>query len=289
VVGDKHQPLDAAVIFDPLDALLRATSAKLEREWPSHAPGGETSSILLRGFVEISSNVWNTMRYFCADKPPDVSRKLEYSRCAPALARVVLEALFNVTFILEDLQPRTEWFEKAGWRAMSERLERIRSAYQSDPDWTDYIGRCEAQVQTGIHALGITSSEAANPTLIPRWPLLKQMKSASPQLKSHFEYLGDWFYKSLSEDVHLSWPGFIRHSVTFLRLVDRDFTEDLQRQKIETMTVTIALLVALLSEIEIAIGVSLRTRIGYVWGLMIDHQPSRELYRRRYEGLLQGD
>ncbi len=129
--------LEAKVIEKDIDDLLIAAANKLEREWPPSLP--DESAVCLRGFVLISRNTFRTIRYFCADKPPDTERRLEYSLSASPLARVILEAVFNTAFLLEDLSARTSWFMKAGWRSMREDLDRLEATYGKDPDWHDYL------------------------------------------------------------------------------------------------------------------------------------------------------
>jgi hypothetical protein len=279
--------LDSRVVFEPLDKLLISFENKLDREWPPHLPTGDSSSLLLHGFVAIASNTFKTIRYICADTPPDPLRKLEYARAAPALSRVILEILFNVTFMLEDLPARVAWFEKAGWLAMWEDLQRLRQAYGSDAEWTENLAEREARLEAGRAFLGLSEAEAMDPRgKISRWPLRQKMADRSPALRAHLTFLGDWFYKNLSEDAHVSWLGFVRHSVVLLNPTGKDLTERVQNLKYELLTTTTALLLALLSEIELGVGLNLAQRLEYVWGLVRSAPQAREIYDRRYAGRL---
>src|SRR5207244_2630765 len=104
-----------------LDSLGVATFNKLEREWPSAVPAHKASSLVLRLLVAVSENTYRTIRYFCADKSDDGARKLQYALSAPPMARTILDALFTIIFLFEDLPARTAWYVRAGWREMEEK------------------------------------------------------------------------------------------------------------------------------------------------------------------------
>jgi hypothetical protein len=277
--------VEGKVIIEPLNTLLVAVGNKIDREWPPAIPCHDSSPTYLRGFVAIARNVFQTMLYFCRDASP----KLVYAKSAAPLARVVLEALFSVTFLLEDLPGRTAWFEKAGWRAMLEDLQRYRSAYGSDPAFSEYIGRLEKHIENGKTFFRLTADEIANPTTIDRWPLPSRMKkhTTNPDLAAHFQYLEDWYYGNLSQDAHVSWLGFVRHTAGMLDLVDRDLTDDLQREKLRVVSMTCTLLLALVSEIEMNLKFGLAGRVKVLWGITNEASlMSRELHARRFEGKL---
>jgi hypothetical protein len=113
-------------------------------------------------------------------------------------------------------------------------------------------------------------------------------KVASPALADHLQYLGDWFYKHLSEDAHVSWMGVVRLSAGLLQIGNPDVVEEnQQKQKINTVQTTIVLLLALVSEIEISLKLGLRPDTMYLWRLMNEGSVvSKELYARRYKGRL---
>src|SRR5262245_51002445 len=199
-MADKY-PIDAKVILDPLDSLVETFLNKIEREWPRHVQAHPDSPLYLRGFVAIAKNLFRTMRYFCADKDRDkeLERRLEFTKSAPPLARVVLEILYNTTFMLEDLPGRTTWFEKAAWSSMREELEHREREFGNDPDWADHLKRFQNQVERGVSQFNITPEEQKDPGLIPYWPTPGKMaNSASPELASYFRYLDAWFYGNLS-------------------------------------------------------------------------------------------
>jgi hypothetical protein len=282
--------IDAKVIEEPLDMLLTAASNKLEREWPASVPCHPSSPVYLRAFVLVSHNIFRAMRYFCADKPPDPSRKPEYANAARPLARVILEIVFNVIFLLEDLTSRTERFEKAGWRSMAEDLERFTKSYGEDPDWSPYLKVFGDHVERGREFFRLTEAEFENPRSIPKWPLPRGMREqASTEVAAHLQYLADWFYKNLSEDAHVNWLGLVRLGAGLMGdyggVIDVDW--NLAKQKSDTLATTVILLLVLLSELEISLKLGLGPKLPYLWRIMNEgFLASKEVYVRRFDGRL---
>jgi hypothetical protein len=139
-MSSKNLPVLPFESFGPkLDDLLQFTANKLEREWPPEASTHEYSQGLLLSLVLVSFNTYRTMRFFCADKPPDPQRKAEYTLSAGPLARTVLDALFTELFALEDLASRTEWFHKSGWREVVEECAKAKAEHEENPNWQPYI------------------------------------------------------------------------------------------------------------------------------------------------------
>src|SRR5690348_10692932 len=95
--------LEADVFVPQLANALEALGNRLEREWPATIPEPPGSATLLRTLVLASGNTWRTVRYVCADLPKDPARKIEYALALVPLARVILEAVFTVVFLFEDL------------------------------------------------------------------------------------------------------------------------------------------------------------------------------------------
>src|SRR6266567_7402486 len=269
--------LEAKIIEEPLDNLLVATANRLEREWPASLPG--ESAVCLRGLLLVSRNTFRTIRYFCADRPLDTARKLEYSLTAIPLGRLILEAVFNTAFLLEDLPARTNWYMKAGWADMNEDYERLKRSYGKDGSWKDYLDSFAVVVEKGQKLLRLTPDEVAKPKTISWWPRHSKMCGlASPDLSAYLEYLGDWFYKEMSEDAHLRWNGLVRLAGPLLQPEgDPEAREQLlKRQRSNAIATSAILQLALVSEIalvpEIARTLELEvSKLRYLWAILNEH------------------
>jgi hypothetical protein len=80
----------------------------------------------------------------------------------------------------------------------------------------------------------------------------------------------------------MSWPGLVRRSAA---LLPRTKAEEWQVRKLKSdgVFVTIALLLAMVTELELELGFGLKKRIQYVWGILNPHSGvCKELYERHY-------
>lgn len=277
-------------IRSQLEELLVAVGNKLEREWPRKWSAYPEGAVVLRGTVAITENTYHTVRILCADPHPHPSVKPEFVVSVPPLARTVLDSLFTVVFLFEDLPVRIKWYLKSGWRELYEEHQRYRQSYGSDPMWSDWLTKRAAFIDQMKADWGITPNEQTNPSIIPWWPNPGQMtrdKRTSQTRTDYLTYLNDWFYRELSADSHLSWPGLARRSMHFLNEDREQRDRDLDKFRSDCFTVTIALTLAVLSEIQIELGYDLADRLKYIWGVL---KPGflmvKELYKYRYERVL---
>lgn len=277
--------------FGPkLNELLIFTANKLEREFPvrvHHRYAGPT----LLALALVSANTYRTMLFFCADKPQDSKPKLEYSLSAGPLARTILDALFTVLFLLEDLDTRTPWFMKAGWREVVEELRRANAAHGADAKWTSYLRGLEEFAESSkLSDFEITPEEDGDVKKIKYWPIPSQMipQVNDADLKIYMEYLRDWFYRELSQETHLSWRGLAKRGGYLL--LDRSSEQerwDIAKQKSDTLGATVVLLLAMMSEIELFFDFGARQRLKFVWHIINPYfQQGQEIYELRYANSL---
>lgn len=286
--------LNDDVIREPFHNLLAATGNKLDREWKDSYSTHRGSRVMLRALVLSSDNTYRTVRHFCAEHPKDPARKPEYALSAPPLARSILDALFTVVFAFENLAERTEWYYKAGWREIHEEHARHLSRYGADDGWKEYLAEQTEFLDKTRVQWGITAPEAANPSkAIKRWPIPSQMakhKGTSQERRDFMSHLEDWFYRELSQDAHLSWPGLARRSAYLM--LDRDERDDeakwkLAKKKSDAFFTCVVLLLAMMSEIECELRFGLDERLKYVWGICNAYfEAGKEVYDMRYAGRL---
>src|SRR5260370_22610551 len=97
-LNQAQSSIDFSVIARPLDSLLVALGNKIEREWPvslATVRGGQALFLLTLRTAEAT---YRSLRFLCADKPPDPNRRLEFSISVPPLNRTILDNLFTVLF-----------------------------------------------------------------------------------------------------------------------------------------------------------------------------------------------
>lgn len=280
--------LDFKVIKTKLDNIIEYFINKIERDFPLKKlkHGRE----LFAGFVKISKNTYNSILYLCAEKPVNYYRKPEYVFSSLPLVRTILEQVFSMAYMSEDLENRIMLFHRAGWREMKIDYDKFLQRYASDSDQKAWLASLRKLVDEGIADLQITSAEAQDPKKIRRWPLPSEMarKTKSPTLKNLFQYLHDWFYKPLSQSVHLTWTGLSKAEV-YLSLKESDDSMDeyISRVRSSSLFQSITLILALLSEINGTLNLDKSKDLKYLWTLIGEYfEEAKDLYALRYSTLL---
>jgi hypothetical protein len=292
-----NQPhnLDFSLIQPQLTELLVATGNWIERSWPGQrrGPGSdhEGARAMFLSLVRMTENSWRSTAFLCADNPPNAARKPEYVLSVPPIARSVLEALCTTIFVFGDLPRRVRDFYRAGWREVAEERDRVRVRYGSDPDWQPYLQESDRLLSDKQHDWGVTDREAANTGLIARFPIPDRMvkdSSLSQDRRDQLQYLLDWHYRKLSQDVHLSWPGLARRAGFFLPAVGPEERERLlPRARADIVSTLAAFALAIISEIEIECRFGTAAKAQYVWAILGDFSPdTMELYTRFYQEAL---
>jgi hypothetical protein len=287
--------IDASVITEPLDKAMTALGNKVEREWPrqyEHILGAREIVLLIVGTTDVTSR---SIRYICAEKPPDPNRSLEYSLSAPPLNRTILDNLFSMIFVLEDLHARCLWYHKAAWREQRLELDRYRTEYSNLPSWREWLTNLTALSDYGVDLFQISPQEVANPKSIPRWPNAGAMATygvsplapISPN-RAFMQYLNDWFYADLSQQSHLGGQGMMKRSSPLLHARNSDERKaTLNRNRYTAIGQAVTLTLGLASEVEAYFHFGLRTQLRYLWGVTTPViVVAQEMYEKRYVELL---
>jgi hypothetical protein len=294
-VSDDIPKLDSTIITEPLDSLLAALGHKIEREWPSglHAVRGARELFLLT--FRLAAVTYRSVRFLSADKPPDSNRKLEYCLSVPPLNRSILDNLFTVMFVLEDLPERCLWYHKAEWREQVIEFQRYKSEYGHLADWQVWLNRLSGLTDLGVKMFGISPEEVAQPLSIVRWPNAGAMVTYClsptvpvPPNRAFMKYLNDWFYADLSQQSHLGGTGLMKRASALIR--ERDDPERevaLNKNKYTWMGLSFALMLALSSEMETFFKFGLRERLNYLWGITGSAVVvAKGMHEKRYKDLL---
>lgn len=289
VPADKR--LDFAVIREPLEKLATAVILNVERALPAKITQIPGAPVLLLLLAKVAETTFSTIRYFCAEKPQDPARRISFASSAPPLLRTLLDEIYTVIFIGEDIPARVQWYYKAGWRELREEYERHIQRYAGKPEWDAWLTTYGKFLDTVQAEWGITAQEAANLTGIPRWPTPARMiasKTLGSEAQAFLEYARDWFYREFSQEDHLSLPGLIRRGSTFLRSPDEPRTENTWKKlRSDWATYAVVLFLAFLTEIVLFCGFDLRDRCSYLWGILMEYSPmAAEVYEARYEAKL---
>jgi hypothetical protein len=295
---DEPKPLDFKVIGEPLNKLLIAVGNKLEREWPLRHRQVTGARELFIMHVRAARITYLSALYLCGDIPPDPRRLPDFCLSLPVLNRALLDSLFAILFILEDLPNRCEWFWEADWRETRLELDRYLAEYGTSPEWNTWLAQLTEHCNTGRAHAKLSPTQAANPSKLRSWPnagaMLGHGVSPSvplPPLRSFMKYLNDYFYIDLSQQAHLGGWGLVKRA-GFLVDEIRNAPETealLRKNRYAHVGQTVGLVLSLASEIEVHFNFGLRQDVLFVWGVAAPYiVVVEEMYRKRYRELLQG-
>jgi|SRR3990172_1281659 len=285
---DKVAPdkvLDFKVIGQRLDEALEALKNLIDRDWPRQyaIPGARA---LFLTMIKVAINTYQSIRFLAADSPKDSAPPLEFALSIPPLTRSLLDQLFAVVFLTEDPTTRTSWYYKGGWREAKEGYEGYKAKYGADPKWARWL-TLNGKFLEGIRTeWGVSDEEAADLKRIKYWPIPSQMRARTKD-REFLDYLDDWFYKTLSQDAHLSFPGLAHRGAALLVKPGDERTAQLEKRRSQAVFTTITVVLALASEMEHLLKFGLSERLAYVWGVLIKYwEEADDLYKMRYAQFL---
>ena len=283
---EDYPELPFSAIREKLDDLLVAMANLIDRRWPVKYADRIDLKLFLLGTVKITENTYRSIRHLCADKPEDVSRRLEFAVSVPPLARTILDSLFTVVYLFDDVDNRVGWFRRSGWREVFEEHKRYQKAYGVEAAWAEYLDLQKAFLDHDQHELNITDKEADDPKKIKWWPNPGKMihdGDTTDDRTRYMSYLNDWFYKTLSADSHLSWPGFARRAIHFMDKDENQRVNRLRKYKSDCFVTAITLVLVLLSEIECEFRFGRTGRLKEVWNSLSEvFLEAKEIFEFRY-------
>lgn len=280
--------------FQPaFDQLLEDCIHKLKGPMP------QMPTVMAHGFfvinVQMSRNAWRTIAYLTANsRNSEPDWMWDYILIVPPISRTVLDSLFSVIFMLEDLPRRSEWFHKSGWRESKEQLEREKAAYANLSQWDEYLTGLEKAVLFGMSTVGVTPMEAADLSKITYWPnpgrMIRHKVQPVTQARDFLQYLNDWYYREASSQAHLSFHGIMKLGQMAIR---RDYGKAIQEEietdrfesfRAEQVCRTLTMCLALVAEVNHSFSLGLDVPILERWKDLAELVPEAgEIWDRRYK------
>ncbi len=280
------------VVGQPLDELLQAFPNLIFRNWPKNINTANGQQLILHAFVDVGANTYKTILWICADIPNYPERKLEYVLSVPPLVRSILDQVFTLCFLSEDLDNRALLYHKSGWRELWERDQRERQRYGESQKWATVLIENRNLLNALAELTHLSEEEKINPTRhIEYWPLPSRMikHCLDQSIANYLDFLEDWFYRELSQETHLSHPGLISRAFPLVIDIPPDkLREHLEGRKSVAIVTSITLTIALLSEVQgILRFPGMDEKLKYLWTILQKYwtAPS-DLYQKRYQRLL---
>jgi hypothetical protein len=295
----EQKPIPFPVLGEPLGHLLTALGHKLSREWPAkykQVTGGRQIFVV---HTRVALHTFNSALYLCGDVPPDPRRRREFAVSLPPLNRALLDSLFTIMFIIEDIPGRCEWFWEADWREARLDLERYTNEYGKDVAWQPYLANLSALSDLGQELARLTPEQVAKPRGLRSWlnPGAMWRHGVAldnlPPDRAFMKFLDDFLYIDLSQQTHLGGYGILKRCGILVdeaeALTDTETQFDkYRRQQLGIMTV---LVLALATEIQNHFQFELHENLDllYIWNIAKSCLGiAAEFYDRRYRNLLGG-
>jgi hypothetical protein len=272
-------------IARPIDDAITGLEQGLSSQWPQRFERQLAARPFLRGTVLLSRYTYYSIILLCSEKPASPLRALS----VPPMTRAILDSLFTVVFLFEDLPTRWEWFAKSAWREEHECFLRLTKKHGTDPAFTDWLSDVGGLNAALRDMAKITPQEEADPrNQIHYFPnpggMVRQARGARQE---YLSYLNDWFYRDLSAAAHLSVPGLAKRGGCLLGPEGPERDEMLDKHRSDYFFTAVTLLTSLLTELEIELGYGVREPLRDVWGALCPCWPEAEhLYAQRHQVML---
>ena len=294
---DEKTPLDFKVVGESLDKLLVALGNKLSREWPAkynHAAGAPELFVM---HLRIARMTYRSALYLGGDTPVDPRRLPEFSVSLPVLNRSILDSLFTILFILEDLPSRCAWFHEADWKEIRLDLDRYTAEYGTKPEWKNYLEDLAKLCQMALGHVKLSAAQTANPKALRSWLNPGAMvsygvspKAPLPPVQAFMKYLNDYFYIDLSQQAHLGGWGLVKRGGFLIDQIRNlpGTNPQIKKYRYYQIGQTVTLVLAMATEIEMHFNFGLRQDALFVWNVAAPVMAvTNEVYQKRYKTLLE--
>jgi hypothetical protein len=289
-------PIDFAVVGEPLNTLLIAMGHKLTREWPAKYADVTGAHEMFVIHLRAAHMTYRSGLYVAGDKPPDPGRLTEFCASLPLLNRSIVDMLFTVLFVLEDVPGRSAWYRESDYREASLELKRYTTEYGGLPEWQEYLGHLSVACNMSAYLASLTPAQRANPTTLRSWPNPGAMKDygVSPRaplspVREFMKYLHDFYFVDLSQQAHFGAWGMVKRGAFLLDEIrsSTNTGEVINKYRYYQFAQSVALVLALASEIEVHFEFGLRTDLQYIWAIATPvFEVVKEMHRKRYRDLL---
>lgn len=297
---DNHKPLkplrefDYSLVAKKIEGLHFNLNRDLEREISKafssgHLQHARTLSVLIV-MLRFAWNSYEAVRYISADTPVDPARKANYTIVVPAINRQVLDLLFSLVYMLDDLIPRSLDYQRAGWRDFAEERDLLKAQYGARDDWSDFLEAMDSQIDTMVQRFNITAEEQQNPTLVGYWKTPFKLAKRVGPAQHYLQFLEREIYKDVSAQAHLTFAGLLKVSGFLVTdLLGDDAPEEkriraMQSFHFQQVSRTAITYLAVATEIDTYLKLGNQLAIDYLWVILSEFVvEAKEMYSIRYE------
>ena len=282
------------LVATKLDGLYINISRDLERQIQLSAVRGhgqhERSISVIMVMLRFAWNSYGAVRYITADTPPDPNRKPNYVIVIPPINRQLLDLLFSLVYMLDDLIPRSLAYQRAGWRDLVEERSTIRAEYGNDVEYEGFLESLDAQIDHMAEVFQITPEEQDNPTLVDYWKTPFKLAKRESKCRGYLQFLEKSIYRDVSAHAHLTFAGLQKISCFLVSdllgdaVPEEKRTRAMQSLHFQQVSRTAIFFLAVATEIDTYLKLGNHSSIDYLWVIFSEHVvEAREMYEFRYQ------
>lgn len=285
------------LVAEKMDGLLINIDRDLQRRGNEALRRGDRDAerclTLFNVLVRFARNSYDAVRYIAGNTPEDHKRRPNYVMVLPAINRQLLDLLFSLVYMLDDLSPRSLQYQRAGWRELEEEYRMFKTQFSKDAEWRQHFKNVKTVLDTMIRLYGITDAEQKDPKLISYWKHPFELKDEKTRSREYLRYLEKWLYGSTSAQAHLSFGGLVMVAPFLVADIvggdDKDWVDNRIRHQYHFIHFSRTAIVTLgiASEIDVYCKLGNAAAASYLWRIFSDYSAeAKEMARYRYEKLL---
>lgn len=285
------------LVAGKMDGLLINIDRDLQRRGNQALQRGEGDTerclTLLNLMVRFARNSYDAVRYVAGNTPEDDRRRPNYVLVVPTINRQLLDLLFSLVYMLDDLSVRSLQYQRAGWRELDQEYHMFKTQFSKDPEWNQHFKNVKGVLDGMIHRFGITEIERRNPKLIPFWKHPFKLKDEATESRAYLRYLEKWLYGDTSAQAHMSFGGLAMVGCFLVADIIGGQDEEWVKNRIilqyhfRHFSRTAIVTLAIATEIDAHLRLGNAATASYLWNIFAEYSAeAKEMIQHRYERLL---
>lgn len=296
---DERPNVDAKAFCEPLWKLADTVAEKVRREGKAYVAAPDfvfdDISIMIRQAIA----TYNFLFYVNADErvKDDCLWNFQYGILSFQLVRSVIDALYNITCILQSPAENGRLYRRAGLNKRVRELDADEKRYAGQPDWLEFIKKQRDVLSDLIRASGFSDEaevKGAKWATLGSFVMYGHIPPEQEFLRS-FTY-GRW--RQYSSFSHCGYEGYISDNpplgIYFMKdLLPHEMRPQIEKTFPKLLTKHIGLLATALLCISTEIqayfrfdGANINDRICAMWRVLLPIYETKELYEQRYQKLM---
>jgi hypothetical protein len=280
-----------------MDGLLFNIDRDLQRHGNQALQRGqndiERCITLVNVMARFARNSYNAVRYVAGNTPEDPRRNPDYVMIVPAINRQLLDLLFSLVYMLDDLTARSLQYQRSGWRELDQHYRMFRTRFANDPEWKQHFRNVKGVLDGMVRRFGITDEECKKPELISFWKTPYQLKDEQTESRPYLRFLEKWLYGDTSAQAHMSFGGLAMVGPMLVADLIGGEREQWVRKRIILQyhfmhfSRTAIITLAIASEIDAHFRLGNSSAASYLWSIFAEYcAEAKDMFDHRYGALL---